>query len=368
MSRLAICAIFKNEAAFLLEWIAYHRVVGFDHFYLYDNDSTDGGADLIRQSGLAPHVTLTQWSARPGQIPAYRHFIDHRVQECDWVAFIDLDEFLLPLQERSVRPLLDRIPSASAMLVQWRIFGPSGWDQRPEGLVIDNYTMRTNDNFSANRHMKSIVRCADLVDVTDNPHQFSLRGQACDTIGRSIPNIPIQENPCHEALVINHYQTRSRQDWFEKLDRGRADTDKQEMAYRSHLIKHFEDMSTVLDETIRAFADEVRETLAVAATGAPEELVSAAPLPEAEPAWTTQGGSAWRHRDGLAMVYRDNGRPGLPWVSALRGSAAGLVDPSFLTDAYGHIRVFPSDQEAMAACEAELERVVGTETEAAVAG
>ena len=376
MTRLAICAIFKNEAAFLLEWIAYHRVVGFDHFYLYDNESTDGGADLIRQSNQATYVTVTEWPPRPGQLPAYRHFIDHHAQACDWVAFIDLDEFLLPLQDRSVRALLDRIPTASAVLVQWRVFGPSGWEQRPEGLVIDNYIMRTIDAFSANRHVKSIVRCADLLDITDNPHQFRLRADAADPLGRTIPNIPIQETPCHEGLVINHYQTRSRQDWFEKLGRGRADTDKEEMAYRSHLIKHYEDMSTLRDETIRSFSDEVRAMLAAAPLGepdAPAQLEPPAepppgPPPEPEPDWSRQGDAAWRYRDGRALVYRDNGRPGLPWLGALRRAAAGLVDPTFLTDPYGHIRTFPSEQEAMAACEAVLEQTVGKETTAAAGG
>ncbi len=367
MSRLAICAIFKNEAAFLLEWIAYHRVVGFDHFYLYDNDSDDGGSDLIRHSRLASHVTLTQWPPRPGQIPAYRHFIDHYARQCDWVAFIDLDEFVLPLQERSVRPLLDRLPAASAMLVQWRIFGPSGWVERPEGLVIDNYTMRTPDNFSANRHMKSIVRCADLLDVTDNPHQFRLRGGACDTLGRTIPNIPLQENPCHEALVINHYQTRSRQDWFEKLDRGRADTNKEDVAYRSYLIEHFAEMSTVFDETIRSFSDEVRDVLATAAADEPEEEPVAANPPAEAADWTPQGVAAWHYRLGLALVYRDSGRPGLPWLGALCRAAAGLVDPTFLTDPSGHIRTFASDQDAMSACEAELEQLVRREAERAIA-
>ena len=392
MSRLAICAIFKNEAAFLLEWIAYHRVVGFDHFYLYDNESTDGGADLIRRSNQAPYVTVTEWPPRPGQLPAYRHFIDHHAQACDWVAFIDLDEFLLPLQDRSVRALLDRIPTASAVLAQWRVFGSSGWEQRPEGLVIDNYTMRTTDAFSANRHVKSIVRCADLLDITDNPHQFRLRADAADGLGRTIPNIPIQETPCHEGLVINHYQTRSHQDWFEKLGRGRADTDKEEMAYRSHLIKHYDDMSTLRDETIRSFSDDVRAMLAAAPPGEAEAPVHVepppelppepslglptepppepppGPPPEAEADWTRQGDAAWRYRDGLALVYRDNGRQGLPWLGALRRTAAGLVDPSFLTDPYGHIRTFPSDQAAMAACEAELNEAAGQETEATTAG
>ena len=41
--RLAIGAIVKNEGPYLLEWIAFHRVVGVDRFFIADNASTDEG-------------------------------------------------------------------------------------------------------------------------------------------------------------------------------------------------------------------------------------------------------------------------------------------------------------------------------------
>ena len=74
MDKIAICAIFKDEAPYLLEWIAFHKMVGVDLFVLYDNGSTDGGPDLIRRSSFARNVTLIEWPDRPGQISAYRHF------------------------------------------------------------------------------------------------------------------------------------------------------------------------------------------------------------------------------------------------------------------------------------------------------
>ncbi len=350
MSQLAICAIFKNEAPYLLEWIAYHRVVGFDHFYLYDNDSTDGGSALIRASHLGAHVTLTQWPPRPGQLSAYRHFIDHHAHSCDWAAFIDIDEFLLPLTERSVRPMLDRMPHASAVLVHWRVFGPSGWMERPEGLVIDNYTMRGEDGFSANRHVKSIVRCVDLLDVTKNPHEFRLRGQPCDTMGRPVPNIGIQATACHEALVINHYQTRSRQDWLEKIHRGSAMIEQDEPKYPPALLDHYAEISTVADHQIQSFADAVRAALTSPDPAPDPALLS----PDEAIGWAPQGDAAWNHPDGLALVYRDTGRFGRPWLGALRRSAAGRIDPTFLIDVEGHIRVFATDRAAIAACEAAL--------------
>jgi hypothetical protein len=53
MDKIAICAIFKDEAPFLLEWLAFHRMIGVDLFVLYDNGSNDGGADRIHASSFS---------------------------------------------------------------------------------------------------------------------------------------------------------------------------------------------------------------------------------------------------------------------------------------------------------------------------
>jgi hypothetical protein len=343
VSRLAVCAIFKNEARYLLEWIAYHHAVGVAHFFLYDNESSDGGAELIRASPLAPLVTITPWPYRPGQLPAYRHFIAEYAVDWEWVAFIDLDEFILPLQERSIPAALAGLPGFAGVLVQWRVFGPSGWAEPPDGLVIEQYTLRTADDFPANRHVKTIARCSELVDVTFNPHEFVLSGNTCDPTGRAVPNLGIQPAECHQAMVINHYQTRSRRDWAEKIARGSAMFDYTEPKYPAELVDHYEAMSTVPDTAIHAFLPRVRELLAGVAE------------PEAEPErlWLPQPPSGYVHRDARALVFQPwtNGQ----WLAALRGPfAPGRVDPAFLTDSMGRLRLFASMQAACAACELAL--------------
>ena len=68
MLKIAVCAIFKDEAPYLLEWIAFHKMVGVDLFVLYDNGSSDGGSDVVRRSDFARNVALIDWSDRPGQL------------------------------------------------------------------------------------------------------------------------------------------------------------------------------------------------------------------------------------------------------------------------------------------------------------
>jgi hypothetical protein len=222
---------------------------------------SDGGADLIRSSCTPDTATVIHWPRRPGQLSAYRNFIDNFAAGFEWAAFIDIDEFLLPLHGGSIADMLRSWREYSAVMVHWRVFGPSGWIDPPDGLVIENYHLRSADDMPVNCHVKSIVRCADLLDVTKNPHEFQVRGRVCDTLGREVSNIAIQPAPCHANLVLNHYITRSRRDWMAKIRRSSAMFDYDRPKYDVERFEHFAAISHVEDTEIQAFAARVRALL-----------------------------------------------------------------------------------------------------------
>ena len=48
---LAACTIYRDAASYLAEWIEFHRLVGVERFFLYDNGSVDDHREV-----LAPYV------------------------------------------------------------------------------------------------------------------------------------------------------------------------------------------------------------------------------------------------------------------------------------------------------------------------
>ncbi|MEJ0016325.1 MAG: glycosyltransferase family 2 protein [Acetobacteraceae bacterium] len=226
MDKIAICAIFKDEAPYLLEWLAFHRMIGVDLFVLYDNGSTDGGADIVRRSSFAKNVTLLDWAERPGQLSAYNHFRINHAARFTWAGFIDIDEFLMPLAGSSIREILMRRAYApyAQILLQWLVFGPSGHEARPGGLVIENYTRRLPESAEASRHIKAIVRTGQMRGMDYTPHAAECTGPACNTRGEQVLPYAIQPTECHDVMVVYHYFTKSRQDWEFKRRRGRGDS------------------------------------------------------------------------------------------------------------------------------------------------
>ncbi len=226
----------------------------------------DDPARVVRNSPVAEHVTLIRWQQRPGQLAAYRHFIDIFAPGFEWAAFLGVNEFLLPLAGGTVLGALDFLDQAGAVLVHRRVFSPGPWPEPPPGLAIETYDRRAADYFAPNRHIRVIARCSELLDVTQTAHEFRVNGLVFDTAGRLAPNAAVQESPCYRNLVVNHYCTGPRQDWLARIE--------QDGAAAGEILA---ELSQVQDDAIRAFAPAVRDLLGLAPPqgAVPEEVVSA---------------------------------------------------------------------------------------------
>ena len=88
---LAVVAIFKDEAPYLKEWLDYHLAAGVDHFYLYNNESSDDYKKIIAPYVEANLVTLTEWPGKLMMYPAYEDALEKFRFTCRYMAFIDLD-------------------------------------------------------------------------------------------------------------------------------------------------------------------------------------------------------------------------------------------------------------------------------------
>jgi hypothetical protein len=260
MDKIVVCAIFKDEAPFLLEWLALHKLIGVDLFVLYDNGSSDGGADLIRASSFARNVTLIDWPDRPGQLSAYNHFRINHARNFTWVAFIDIDEFIVPVAGTSIRDILMRraYQPYAAILLQWLVFGPSGHERRPEGLVIENYTMHLPESADASRHVKSLVRTDKLLGIDYTPHAAECSGPACNTRGEEVLPYAIQPTECHDVMVVNHYFTKSLEDWQLKRQRGRGDSLE---PYQDRVLEDVAGQAVVEDARALRFLPRLRALL-----------------------------------------------------------------------------------------------------------
>ena len=167
---LTACLKFKNAARFLPEWIEFHQIVGFEHFYLYNNNSTDDYIEALAPYRDEGSVTLYEWPHTPAAPEADEHCVAHHQHEARWIAFLDDDEFLFPSRGEDVRKVLRKYEQYPALAVHWLMFGSSGHLRRPEGLVLENYLLRADYVVLSSKASSIHVRV-----VTANAHHWLYR-------------------------------------------------------------------------------------------------------------------------------------------------------------------------------------------------
>jgi hypothetical protein len=255
---LAVCAIFKNEARFLKEWLAFHNGVGVEHFYLYNNNSSDDCRTVLAPWIAGGIVTLLDWPEQGGgqQRSAYRDCVRRARREARWLALIDIDEFLFSPLARDIRPLLRHYEGQPSVFVYWHMFGSSGHVCRPPVPVVEAYTRRRAEerNFPG----KSIAN--PRLTARPDVHICKPRvGKALDEKGMAPPNNPTDAAfaPSWNTLRINHYWSRSIEDLHEKVARGHVSF-AHERELENHL-KREQLLNDVEDRTIQALWALIKE-------------------------------------------------------------------------------------------------------------
>ena len=226
---MAIVAISKNEGLYITEWIEYHRLVGITKIYLYDNDSSDNTRQLLQ-----PYIDqgLVEYQLMPGvgrQLDAYNDAIAKHKHDCRYMAFIDLDEYIMPqVPYRPIAEVVDIILSkrknAAGVALNWCLYGNSGHKSRPDGLITESYIDRARETNPMNHLVKTICN-PRLVKTYISPHypEYRLGAISVDSTGTRRSKGWFCRDLTFTNLRLNHYYCKSEEDYKIKTSRGLGD-------------------------------------------------------------------------------------------------------------------------------------------------
>lgn len=225
--RTSICCIAKNEDLYIDEWINYHKKLGFDHFFIYQNN--------WRYEGTKKNCEYVTWLEMDGECKqkyAYVDFIANKSNNVDFCAFIDVDEFFCFKDgTTNIKDWLVKFNDDYAVGVNWRFFGDNGLQtfDNLDTSVLNRFTRCQNVQ---NQHIKTILNIRKIRQTPNigvfysDPHSFkigdSYRTKTSD--GKHIINGPFNTN-FDENVQINHYFCKTRPEFVYKIERGRADLD-----------------------------------------------------------------------------------------------------------------------------------------------
>jgi Glycosyl transferase family 2 len=230
---LAIAAPVRGEAPYLLEWVAYHRVLGVKAFLLGDNTEADDPTGALLQALHRHHIVFRfDWRGRVHfQKEFNQQVLDTARLFADGIFLIDVDEFLRPAEGSSLLEITGRWlsdPSIGAVALNWAIYGSSNRVQAGDGLVIERFTHRAPQDFPVNLHAKPFARMSACAGPWWNPHAVALHaGRYTDTCGQDVAWDTTRPDPVGmttkvvwDVLRVDHFVVKSHEEFLAKQARG----------------------------------------------------------------------------------------------------------------------------------------------------
>lgn len=232
-----LVATAKNEGPALLEWVAYHKMIGFDHVIIYQNDSDDLTHETLKALRDLGEIDYFYNRAARGrhQVRAYKRAgRQARFREADWAMALDLDEFLVVhCGGGQVADLVAAVGDADLIMVNWRRFGSAGATEMSDRLIVEQFQRCEPEDrvvthltpYKAMFRPRHFGRCG--VHRPADPRVPEERIRVCN--GSGLPSAAYEhfrfraKDPGRRALAqINHYITKDAASFVLKAHRGSA--------------------------------------------------------------------------------------------------------------------------------------------------
>lgn len=273
--RRAIITTMKNEGPFMLEWVAYHRVIGFTDFLIYTNhcdDGTDKIAMRLEELGIVKHVENRFKAGASPQRVALRRALKQEVYlNCDWVICADCDEFLnVRAGGGTLDDLFDATGEADAISLCWKLFGCGEQVSYRDRFITESFLWSAPEGFRGKYRalgLKTMFRPSANIrkfgvhrpKFEDRPEGFVWK----DAGGQLMPEKYFEagwsahQEFSHEHARLHHYAVRSVDSFLVKRDRGRTNHvgDDQGVAYWADMNLNIEQDDSLLPSVKRTRAE-----------------------------------------------------------------------------------------------------------------
>lgn len=236
-----IVACMKNEAPYILEWVAYHRQIGVDHFLIYTNDCSDGTDELLdrlQELGILQHRLNNDWKGNsPQQHALNKALREDLLRNAEWLIHIDVDEFInVRAGNGTLDDFLACVPGATNVAMTWRMFGNNKvetFEDRPVIAQFDHaapkYCPKPHTSWGFKTMTRNSGVYAKLSCHRPNKRDPGTHVQWVNGSGKPMPvryhEKGWRSDPSsigYDMLQLNHYALRSAESFLIKRQRGRA--------------------------------------------------------------------------------------------------------------------------------------------------
>lgn len=220
---LCMVTMIKAYTNLIDDWVEYHRKLGVDMFYIYDNDAEENLEVRYKERS---DIEVIYWPWRQSQVQCFNHFSVASVHRCKYAAYFDVDEYIFigihslsnnQVREGILKEYLRRLSNRgfTQFLFKNIYMSNPGFLQAPKKPLPEAYTYW--DNTTIERPPKCILKTnsnfmTHMIHVAKGQNDQKHFNKTMDLRPKSL----------NDAAAVVHFRNRSWEEWVLKHDMGFA--------------------------------------------------------------------------------------------------------------------------------------------------
>ena len=262
--KVAMCAIAKKENRYIKYFIKHYKDIGYNHFYLYDNNLSGRESledvEIVKDGVKEGYITIIDYKNIPNhpQMEAYYSCYENYNKEYDWISFYDIDEFLILKEKRiKIQHFLNhpRFNNCDNIKVSWKVYNDNEQLEYEDRPLIERFPTETEYLYEE-RHIKSTVRGGlDYHNLRKsyNPHNIWTNLKSCTSSGKPTDNGCFVYPPDFETSYLNHYNTKTIREYYEKTNKNNVEPEKIPEKEKQKYFKFFFTLNKKTKEKVDIF-------------------------------------------------------------------------------------------------------------------
>jgi hypothetical protein len=267
---ITLVGMFRNEAKYIKEWLCYYHLIGIDSFIVFLHKNTDCSLHVLDSLSFKEKIQTVGIEEENDIGVHFQNRIYERAIELaktEWIIYLDIDEFLFLPNHPNIGKFLSDIPDdVGGLAIYQNIFGSCGHAKSPDGLVIENYTTRNEDDIELDKRttflflkpcglfaeVKILLRKNDISYIKTIHEVFSSKKIVIED-GSVFQKQKIKRSTSN--IKINHYFTKSKEDWISKTGRQRISGSSK---YNEDFFEYFEAQTHFDDMISQKYAEKIK--------------------------------------------------------------------------------------------------------------
>lgn len=263
MNNIAIIACARREELYIKEWLDWYINMGFDHFFIADNNDKEYKPklkDVIQEyidKGIVDIYEFYNVKKSPTiQVDMYDNMYQKHRYEYDWFLCVDIDEFLtLPKYNDNIKLFIDNIPKYIDLIsFLWRYYDDNNLVYYDDRKVNERFTNPAKKQ--ALIFKKTMFRSICINKIKDQHtitntkdyrcYDVTLKNNITNTSNMRINGIILPNNQekylnyIYSIGFIKHFAYKTLEEYSWKINRGDVLFNKNDNNFPLQLSKFWE--------------------------------------------------------------------------------------------------------------------------------